>query len=84
MSGISPTTEALNKFKESQRQGWAHFAPLEALTTTTAAQLVKFARVRTGQGVLDAACGPRSRCVVSVVLCLCVKERVCASPGAGV
>lgn len=49
--------EAIAKFKETQRQGWKHFAPLEALTTPAAARLVKFANVRAGQDVLDCACG---------------------------
>ena len=40
-----------------QRQGWKHFAPLEALTTPAAARLVKFAHVRAGQNVLDVGCG---------------------------
>jgi SAM-dependent methyltransferase len=44
-------------FKEAQRQGWKHFAPLEALTTRPAAHLVQFAQVRRGQRVLDVACG---------------------------
>lgn len=50
-------TDALDKFKQSQKEGWAHFAPLEMLTTAPAAQLVKHARLRAGQGVLDVACG---------------------------
>lgn len=49
--------DALATFKEAQKQGWAHFAPLEAWTTPTAARLVKHAGVRTGQRVLDVACG---------------------------
>lgn len=49
--------DALAQFKEIQKQGWAHFAPLEALTTPSAAQLVKFAKVGAGQRVLDVACG---------------------------
>src|ERR1051326_5093226 len=49
--------EAIAKFKEAQRQGWKHFAPLESLTTPAAARLVKFAAVRAGQNVLDVACG---------------------------
>ena len=49
--------DAIAKFKETQRQGWKHFAPLEALTTPAAARLVKFASVRAGQNVLDVACG---------------------------
>jgi ubiquinone/menaquinone biosynthesis C-methylase UbiE len=49
--------EALDTFKQSQREGWAHFGPLELLTTPTAAQLVRFARVRAEDGVLDVGCG---------------------------
>jgi ubiquinone/menaquinone biosynthesis C-methylase UbiE len=49
--------EAIAKFKEAQKQGWKHFAPLEAMTTPTAARLVKFANVRPGQKILDAGCG---------------------------
>src|SRR5437773_1291775 len=45
------------QFKESQKQGWAHFAPLEAFTTPSAARLVRHARVTAGQRVLDVACG---------------------------
>jgi 2-polyprenyl-3-methyl-5-hydroxy-6-metoxy-1,4-benzoquinol methylase len=43
--------DAIAKFKEAQRQGWKHFAPLEA------ARLVKSANVRAGQNVLDVGCG---------------------------
>lgn len=49
--------DALDTFKEMQKQGWAHVAPLETLTTPPAAQLVKYAGVRDGQGVLDVGCG---------------------------
>ncbi len=49
--------DPLSQFKEAQKQGWAHFAPLEALTTPPAARLVRHARVRAGQRVLDVACG---------------------------
>jgi SAM-dependent methyltransferase len=49
--------DILTQFKEAQKQGWAHFAPLEAMTTGPAALLVKHARVRAGQRVLDVACG---------------------------
>ena len=45
------------QLKAVQREGWALFAPLEAVTTATAAQLVKHARIRAGQTVLDVACG---------------------------
>src|SRR5258708_24814170 len=49
--------DPIAKFKEMQRQGWKHFAPLEALTTPAAARFVKFANVRAGQNVLDVGCG---------------------------
>jgi len=49
--------DAIEAFKERQKQGWAHFGPLEASTTPTAALLVKFAGVRAGQRVLDVGCG---------------------------
>ena len=49
--------DALTQFKEAQKQGWAHFAPLEAMTTPTAARLVRHAGVRAGQRALDVACG---------------------------
>src|SRR5258708_29829585 len=52
-----PSVNPLTQFKEAQKQGWAHFAPLEALTIPQAAQLVRHARVCAGQGVLDVGCG---------------------------
>src|SRR5258706_14289686 len=61
---LNPATEPgpapidpLARFKEIQREGWAHFGPLEAQTTPPAAQLVRRAGVRAGQRVLDVACG---------------------------
>src|SRR6059058_843945 len=51
------SADAIAKFKETQKQGWAHFAPLESVTTPTAARLAKFAGVQSGQRVLDVACG---------------------------
>jgi ubiquinone/menaquinone biosynthesis C-methylase UbiE len=51
------SNDVIAKFKEAQKQGWAHFAPLEAVTTPTAALLVKFAGVRADQHVLDVGCG---------------------------
>jgi SAM-dependent methyltransferase len=50
-------TDALDKFKQSQKEGWAHFAPLEIFTIPPAARLVKHARIAPGQRVLDVACG---------------------------
>lgn len=44
-------------FKAAQREGWALFAPLEALTTPPAAKLVAFAGVSANNRVLDVACG---------------------------
>ena len=49
--------DPLDKFKQNQREGWAHFGPLELITTPPAAELVRFARVKAGDGVLDVACG---------------------------
>jgi SAM-dependent methyltransferase len=49
--------DAFDNFKAMQKQGWAYFAPLEMVTTPTAAKLVKFAGVRAGQHVLDVGCG---------------------------
>lgn len=47
----------LAQFKNAQKEGWAHFIPLEAWTTATAARLVAHAGVRSGHRVLDVACG---------------------------
>lgn len=44
-------------FKNTQKKGWAHFFPLETVTTPAAAKLVKFSRVAAGQLVLDVCCG---------------------------
>jgi SAM-dependent methyltransferase len=49
--------DPIEAFKAAQKQGWAHFAPLQMITTIPAARLVKFAGVRPGQHVLDVACG---------------------------
>jgi SAM-dependent methyltransferase len=54
---VSPNTNPLTQFKEAQKQGWAHFSPLEALTIPQAARLVRHAGVRAGQQVLDVGCG---------------------------
>ena len=45
------------QLKAVQREGWSLFVPLEAVTTATAAELVRHARIRAGQRVLDVACG---------------------------
>ncbi len=49
--------DPIESFKAAQKQGWAHFAPLQMVTTIPAARLVKFAGVRAGHHVLDIACG---------------------------
>jgi len=49
--------DTFEAFKAAQKQGWAHFAPLQMVTTIPAARLVKFAGVKAGQRVLDVACG---------------------------
>jgi SAM-dependent methyltransferase len=45
------------QFKEAQKQGWSHFAPLETFTIPVAARLIRHAQVTAGQRVLDVACG---------------------------
>jgi SAM-dependent methyltransferase len=45
------------ELKAVQREAWARFAPLEAITTMPAAELIRHARVRPQQAVLDVGCG---------------------------
>ena len=47
----------LARFKQSQRESWVHFAPLEVITMPCAAHLVRFAGVSTGMKLLDVGCG---------------------------
>lgn len=49
--------DLFDTFKAAQKAGWAHFAPLQAVTTVSAARLVKHARMAAGMRVLDVACG---------------------------
>lgn len=49
--------DSFEAFKTVQKQGWAHFAPLEIMTAMPAARLVEFAGIKAGQHVLDVACG---------------------------
>jgi len=45
------------QFKAAQRAGWAHFSPLQTFTAAAAVPLVAHAGIRSGQRVLDVACG---------------------------
>jgi len=47
----------LAQFKAAQRDVWAHFTPLEAITTRPAARLVRFSGIAASHRVLDVACG---------------------------
>jgi 2-polyprenyl-3-methyl-5-hydroxy-6-metoxy-1,4-benzoquinol methylase len=49
--------DGLTQFKAAQRASWAHFTPLQAITTGPAARLVRHSRLASGARVLDAACG---------------------------
>ncbi len=49
--------DSFESFKAAQKKVWANFAPTEVHTTPCAARLVKRAGVRSGQRVLDVACG---------------------------
>lgn len=51
------TSDPFAEFKRAQREGWAKFAPLEVITTPSAAHLVRFAGVRPRQSVLDVGTG---------------------------
>jgi SAM-dependent methyltransferase len=44
-------------FKENQKKAWSTFAPTEVYTCAPAARLVAFARIKSGQRVLDVGCG---------------------------
>jgi SAM-dependent methyltransferase len=47
----------LAQFKETQKEGWKNFAPLETVTTSAAARLVRFAGISAGMRILDVGCG---------------------------
>lgn len=49
--------DVLEKFKATQRAGWAFFAPLQVHTTMSARRLANQAGIRAGMRVLDVACG---------------------------
>src|SRR5439155_22430901 len=54
---LSPTPDPFFQFKQAQKQGWAHFFSLEALTISQAPRLIRHAKVRSADRVLDVACG---------------------------
>ncbi len=49
--------DPVTAFKNAQKASWAHFAPLQAITTGPAARLVAHARLTPGARVLDVGCG---------------------------
>jgi SAM-dependent methyltransferase len=49
--------DALQQFKQAQKQIWSNFGPVEVSTTPVAGRLVRFANVSAGSQVLDAGCG---------------------------
>jgi ubiquinone/menaquinone biosynthesis C-methylase UbiE len=51
------SNDPLAQFKAAQREAWALFVPLEMATTIPAAELLRHARVRADQTVLDVGCG---------------------------
>ncbi|MFC5608966.1 class I SAM-dependent methyltransferase [Variovorax soli] len=51
------SSDPFAQLKAAQREGWALFAPLEAVTTIPAARLLRHAGVRAGQRLLDVGCG---------------------------
>jgi len=56
-TSTSAPSDPFAPWKAVQREGWGHFAPLEAITTIPAAKLVNFTGIKAGQKVLDLACG---------------------------
>jgi hypothetical protein len=51
------TADPTFQFKQTQKEAWKRFAPLEAITTSTAARLLRFAGIQPGMRLLDAGCG---------------------------
>jgi len=49
--------DLIETFKNAQREGWAHFAPLEIMTTLPAVRLLRHAGMSAGQRLLDVGCG---------------------------
>ncbi len=51
------SADPIASFKAAQKAGWVHFTPLEMFTTPAAAQLLRHAKVRADDSVLDVGCG---------------------------
>jgi len=49
--------DPIAQFKENQKKAWSTFAPTEFYTCRPAARLAVFARIGSGQRVLDVGCG---------------------------
>lgn len=49
--------DSIAQFKDNQKKAWSTFAPTELYTCQPAARLVVFARITSGQRVLDVGCG---------------------------
>lgn len=49
--------DPIAQFKDTAKKTWSGFAALEMMTATAAPRLVRHARIRSGQDVLDVACG---------------------------
>jgi SAM-dependent methyltransferase len=54
---LSPSPDPFFHFKLAQKQGWANFYPLEALTIPQASKLIRHAKVRANDRLLDVGCG---------------------------
>jgi SAM-dependent methyltransferase len=67
-AAMPPGADPFEAFKNTQKQGWKHFAPREMVTTVPAARLVKFAGVKPGQRLLDVACGTGVVAVTAALL----------------
>jgi SAM-dependent methyltransferase len=52
-----PDQDPFAGFKAVQKEAWSLFTPMEVFTTPSAAKLVSFAGVATGQRLLDVGCG---------------------------
>ena len=55
----------LDSFKAAQRAGWAHFAPLQAITTEPAAHLVRHAGIEPASACSMWRAGPASSAVTA-------------------